>query len=97
MEDKLRALFAEFRIVRSPSPTTLQQDESSDHKERPPGKEEQATDSTQPRMRVDFPRWEEGDPTVWLSHAERYFCYYRTPEASMVDIVAIHREGDAIQ
>ncbi|RZR99704.1 hypothetical protein BHM03_00029311 [Ensete ventricosum] len=45
---------------------------------------------------VDFPRWEEGDTTGWLSRAERYFCYHRTPEASLVDIAVIHLEGDAI-
>ncbi|RWV77547.1 hypothetical protein GW17_00061603 [Ensete ventricosum] len=47
-------------------------------------------------MRVDFPR-REGDLTGWLSYSERYFRYYRTPEASMVDIVVIHLEGDTIQ
>ncbi|RWW06353.1 hypothetical protein GW17_00030327 [Ensete ventricosum] len=46
-------------------------------------------------MRVDFPRWEDGDLTGWLSHAEHYFRYHRMPEASMVDIGAIHLEGDA--
>ncbi|RWW61924.1 hypothetical protein BHE74_00030982 [Ensete ventricosum] len=48
-------------------------------------------------MRVDFPRREEGDLTGWLSYSERYFRYYRTPEASMVDIAVIHLEGDTIQ
>ncbi|RZS14878.1 hypothetical protein BHM03_00046630 [Ensete ventricosum] len=48
-------------------------------------------------MTVDFPRWVEGDPTGWLLHAKRYFRYHRTPEASMVDIAAIHHEGDGIQ
>ncbi|RWW83455.1 hypothetical protein BHE74_00008074 [Ensete ventricosum] len=48
-------------------------------------------------MRVDFPRWEEGDPTGWLSRAECYFRYHRTPMASIVDIATIHLKGDAIQ
>ncbi|RWW62276.1 hypothetical protein BHE74_00030599 [Ensete ventricosum] len=48
-------------------------------------------------MRVDFPRWEDREPTGLLSHAERYFRYHRTPEASMVDLAAIHLEGDTIQ
>ncbi|RZS21742.1 hypothetical protein BHM03_00054425 [Ensete ventricosum] len=68
MKDRLRDLFAEFRIGRSPSPTISQQSKSS---EMPPEKEEQASDVMQPRMRVDFPRWE-GDPTRWLSHAEHW-------------------------
>ncbi|RRT81669.1 hypothetical protein B296_00000082 [Ensete ventricosum] len=94
MEDRLRALFAEFRLGRSPSPTKPKQGESS---ERPTKKEEQATDLMQPRMRVDFPRWEEEDSRGWLSRAERYFRYHQTPEASMVDIAAIHIEEDVIQ
>ncbi|RWW19422.1 hypothetical protein GW17_00016524 [Ensete ventricosum] len=61
-------------------PTKFQQGESS---ERPPDKEEQASDVMQPCMRVDFPRWEEGDLTGWLLRAERYFHYHRTPEAFM--------------
>ncbi|RRT85540.1 hypothetical protein B296_00004171 [Ensete ventricosum] len=81
-------------IGRSPSLTKLQQGESL---ERPSEKEEQASYVMQPCMRVDFPRWEEGDPTGWLSHIERYFRYRRTPKASMVDIVVIYLEGDAIQ
>ncbi|RZR71933.1 hypothetical protein BHM03_00008841 [Ensete ventricosum] len=58
MEDKLRALFAEFRLGRSPSPTRSQQTNSLDRKENPLEKEKQATDSSYPCIRVDFPRWE---------------------------------------
>ncbi|RWW50789.1 hypothetical protein BHE74_00042917 [Ensete ventricosum] len=96
-EDKLCTLFAEFRLARSPSPRRSQRGESSDRKENPPEKEEQATDSSYPRIKVDFPRCEDGDSTGWISPAECYFRYHRTSEASMVDIVAIHLEGDAIQ
>ncbi|RRT64013.1 hypothetical protein B296_00021606 [Ensete ventricosum] len=85
MEDKLRALFIEFRIGRSPCLAKSQQGESS---ERPPETDEQATDSTQPYMRMDFPRWEEGDPTGWLSRTECYFRYHQTPKTSMVNIAA---------
>ena len=48
-------------------------------------------------MRVDFPRWEEGDPIGWISRTERYFQYHKTADASMVKFAAIHLEGDAIQ
>ncbi|RRT72511.1 hypothetical protein BHE74_00031381 [Ensete ventricosum] len=48
-------------------------------------------------MKVDFPRWEEGDPISWASRAELYFRFHRTTDASMVEIAAIHLEGDAIQ
>ncbi|RWV78766.1 hypothetical protein GW17_00060212 [Ensete ventricosum] len=72
LEDKLRALFAEFKIGQPPSPIKSQQGESS---ERPLEKEGQPSDMLQPRMRVDFPRWEEGDSTGWISRIERYFRY----------------------
>ncbi|RRT48357.1 hypothetical protein B296_00053164 [Ensete ventricosum] len=48
-------------------------------------------------IRVDFPGWEDGDPIGCISRVERYFHFHKTPDASMVDIVAIHLEGDAIQ
>ncbi|RWW47287.1 hypothetical protein BHE74_00046739 [Ensete ventricosum] len=97
MEDRLRALITEFRLGRSPSRRRSQRDESSDRKENPPEKEEQATDSSYPRIRVDFPRWEDRDPAGWISHVERYFCYHKTSEASMVDIAVIHLGREVIQ
>ncbi|RRT73119.1 hypothetical protein B296_00009942 [Ensete ventricosum] len=92
LEDKLRALFAKFKIGQPPSPTKFQRGESS---ERPPEKEGQPSDMLQPCMRMDFPRWE-GDPTGWISHTECYFHYYRTSDDSMVDIAVTHLEEDAI-
>ncbi|RRT78990.1 hypothetical protein B296_00024725 [Ensete ventricosum] len=97
MEDRLRTLFKELRLGRSESPKRSQCEESSDHKENQLEKGVQAQDSMFPRIRVDFLRWEDGDPTGWISHVERYFRFYKTQDASMVDIVAIHLEGDAIQ
>ncbi|RRT53501.1 hypothetical protein B296_00002449 [Ensete ventricosum] len=54
MEDKLRALFVGFKLGRSLSPMRSQHGESSDRKENPPEKEEQATELSYQRMRVDF-------------------------------------------
>ncbi|RWW74523.1 hypothetical protein BHE74_00017529 [Ensete ventricosum] len=96
MENKLRALFLEFRLGQSLNPTRSQQGESPDRKGNPPREEEHAMDPTSTH-KVDFPRWEDGDPTGWLSRAELYFHYDRTPEASMVEITTIHLEGDIIQ
>ncbi|RWV78604.1 hypothetical protein GW17_00060399 [Ensete ventricosum] len=48
-------------------------------------------------MKVDFPRWEEADPIGWISSTERYFQFYRTGDATRVEIAAIHLKGDAIQ
>ncbi|RZS11121.1 hypothetical protein BHM03_00042443, partial [Ensete ventricosum] len=61
-----------------------------------PEKEGQPSNMLQPRMRVDFPRWEEGDLAGWISRIERYFCYYRTLDNAMVEISVIHLKGDAI-
>ncbi|RWW01173.1 hypothetical protein BHE74_00045936 [Ensete ventricosum] len=66
IEDKLSALFEEFRLGRSSSPKRSQYGESLDHKENQSEKGDQAQDSTYLRMRVDFPRREEGDPTEWI-------------------------------
>ncbi|RWV94249.1 hypothetical protein GW17_00043230 [Ensete ventricosum] len=59
MEDRLRALFAEFRLGRSSSTRRSQPGESSNCKENPPEKEEQVMDSSYPYIRVDFPQWED--------------------------------------
>ncbi|RWV82587.1 hypothetical protein GW17_00055900 [Ensete ventricosum] len=48
-------------------------------------------------MRVDFPRWEEGDLIGWISCTKCCFRFHRTTDASMVEIAAVHLEGDAIQ
>ncbi|RWW14782.1 hypothetical protein GW17_00021420 [Ensete ventricosum] len=56
MENKLYALFTEFRLGLSPSSTRSQQGESQDCKEKPPEKEEHMTDPASTHMRVDFPR-----------------------------------------
>ncbi|RZR83489.1 hypothetical protein BHM03_00010098 [Ensete ventricosum] len=96
MEDKLSALLAEFSLGRPPSLRRSHQGESSDRRENSQEKGGPMTDPPYPCMRVDFPRWK-GDSTEWISRAKRYFRYHKTPDASMVDIAAIHLEGDAIQ
>ncbi|KAF8405656.1 hypothetical protein HHK36_007732 [Tetracentron sinense] len=50
-----------------------------------------------PCMKLDFPRWDEDDPSGWVSRAERFFRFHRTLEASRVDIASIHLEGEAVQ
>ncbi|RWV83015.1 hypothetical protein GW17_00055434 [Ensete ventricosum] len=97
MEDKLRTLLAKFGLGKPPSPRRSQHDESSDHKENLPERGEHMTNSSYPQMRMDFPRWEDGDPTGWFSCTKRYFHYHRIPEASMVDIATIHLKRDVIQ
>ncbi|RZR91731.1 hypothetical protein BHM03_00019908 [Ensete ventricosum] len=48
-------------------------------------------------MKVDFPKWEEGDLIGWISRAERYVRFYRIADATRVEIAAIHLKGDFIQ
>lgn len=50
-----------------------------------------------PLMRIEFPHWEGGDPTDWVSRAECYFRFHRTPEYIKVKIASIHLDGEAIQ
>ncbi|MUG03554.1 hypothetical protein ECC01_21445 [Bacillus tequilensis] len=94
MEDKIRTLFTELRLGRPLSPKKSYQGESfaQSHQARRDdfqGRGGSMIDPNYPRMRVDFPRWEEGDPIGWISRAERYFRYHKTADASMVKIAAI--------
>ncbi|RZR82692.1 hypothetical protein BHM03_00009169 [Ensete ventricosum] len=97
IEDIIRTLFVEFSLGRPPSPRRSQQGVSLDRKEEFQERGGPMNDPQYPCMRVNFPRWEEGDPIDWISCTERYFRYHKTPDASMVDIATIHLEGDAIQ
>ncbi|RWV96601.1 hypothetical protein GW17_00040674 [Ensete ventricosum] len=95
--EKIQSLFAELSLGRPPSPKKSHQAESSDRRDDFQERGGSMTEPYNPRMRVDFPRWEEGDPIGWISCAERYFQYHKTANASMVEIVTIHLEGDVIQ
>ncbi|RWV94146.1 hypothetical protein GW17_00043338 [Ensete ventricosum] len=66
MKDKLYALFTEFILGRLESSRMSKHDKSSYRKENPIEKEEQVTNSSCPCMRVDFPIWEDRDPTTWI-------------------------------
>ncbi|RWW09676.1 hypothetical protein GW17_00026823 [Ensete ventricosum] len=70
---------------------------NSDQRDDPQEHGHTTSDLNNPRMKVDFPRWEEGDLIRWISCAKRYFRFYRTADATRVEISAIHLEGDAIQ
>ncbi|RZS00301.1 hypothetical protein BHM03_00029977 [Ensete ventricosum] len=97
MGEKIRTIFAELSLGRSPSPKKSHQGESSNRRENSQERGGSITDRYNPRMRVDFPRWEEGDPIGWISCAERYFRFHRIADASIMEITAIHVEGDVIQ
>ena len=48
-------------------------------------------------MKVEFPRWEDGDPTYCISKAENFFCFHKTQEDSKVEMASIQLDVDAIQ
>ncbi|RRT57093.1 hypothetical protein B296_00019309 [Ensete ventricosum] len=52
-------------------------------------------DLNNPYMKVDFPRWEEGEPIGWSS--TRSTIFYSTKPPMPHEIAAIYLEGDAIQ
>ena len=75
MEDKIRTLFTELRLGRPLSRKKSYHGESfaQSHQARRDefqGRGGSTTEPNYPCMRVDFPRWEEGDPIGWISHAE---------------------------
>ncbi|RWW63665.1 hypothetical protein BHE74_00029142 [Ensete ventricosum] len=71
--------------------------ETSDQRDDPQEHGHITSDLNNPCMKVDFPRWEEGDPIGWISRTERYFRFYRIADATRVEIATIHLEGDVIQ
>ncbi|RWV79233.1 hypothetical protein GW17_00059672 [Ensete ventricosum] len=76
MEEKMRSLFAEFSIGRSPSPKKSQQGETSDRRDDPQEHGHIIPDPNISRMKVDFLRCEEGDPIGWIARVEWYFWFY---------------------
>ena len=52
--------------------------------------------SKRPYSKVEFPKYEGGDPRGWILKAEKYFQYYQTPEDLKVDVAAMNREGDVL-
>lgn len=62
------------------------------------GRNYQKRDNGYPRMKVEFPRWEDKDLTGWISRLEIFFFRFcRTPETSKVEIASNQLYGDAIQ
>ncbi|RRT64020.1 hypothetical protein B296_00010059 [Ensete ventricosum] len=84
-------------IGRPSSPRKSQHGETSDRHDDPQEHDHITSDLNNPCMKVDFLRWEEGDPIGWISHTECCFRFYRTVDATRMEIAAIHLKGDAIQ
>ncbi|RWW21340.1 hypothetical protein GW17_00014514 [Ensete ventricosum] len=84
MEDRFQELLHEIRRNRSESPNKAQHGESS--KGSQSEKYDHGQNTGYPRMRVEFPRWEDGNPIGWISCAKKIFRFHRTPEESKVEI-----------
>lgn len=54
------------------------------------------TPSKRPSTKIEFPKFDGGDPRGWILKAEKYFGYYQTPDKLKVDIAAMYLEGDAL-
>ncbi|KAI6694685.1 hypothetical protein NL676_022395 [Syzygium grande] len=49
-----------------------------------------------PYTKMEFPKFEGGDPHGWILKAEKYFRYYEMPDELKVDVAAMYLEGDAL-
>jgi hypothetical protein len=63
----------------------------------PPAARHHSKNPSLSRMKLDFPLWDEDDPSDWVSREERSFRFHGTPEASRVDIASIRLEGEVVQ
>ncbi|XP_042452681.1 uncharacterized protein LOC122037297 [Zingiber officinale] len=50
-----------------------------------------------PRMKVEFPCWENNDPIGWILRAKKYFRFHGTSDNAKVEQASINLEGDVIQ
>ncbi|GAA0156935.1 hypothetical protein LIER_14309 [Lithospermum erythrorhizon] len=46
--------------------------------------------------KIDFPRFERGDPRGWVLKAEKYFRYFQISNEMKVEVTARHIEGDTL-
>lgn len=49
-----------------------------------------------PRTKMEFPKFEGGNPWGWILRAKKYFCYYQTLDDLKEDITVMYLEGDAL-
>lgn len=45
-----------------------------------------------PFTKMEFPKFEGGDPRGWILKAENYICYYQTPDENKVEIASMYRD-----
>ena len=49
-----------------------------------------------PHTKMEFPKYERGDPRGWILKAEKYFQNYQTPNDCKGDVASMYLEGDAL-
>lgn len=47
-------------------------------------------------IRLDFPRFDGGDPSEWILKAQQFFSYFGTPENQKLELASFHMEGKAL-
>ncbi|RWV95392.1 hypothetical protein GW17_00041990 [Ensete ventricosum] len=97
MKERLQELFSEFKRSLLDSPNKSQYDESSNLNGSQSEKYDQKQDTGYPSIRVEFPRWEDGDLTSWISRAEKFIHFHRTLEESKVEVALNQLDGDTIR
>ncbi|RRT71880.1 hypothetical protein B296_00008618 [Ensete ventricosum] len=95
IEDRFQELLYEFKRSRLDSLSRTQHGES--FKGSRFDKYDHGQDTRYTRMRVEFSRWKDGDPIDWISRAEKFFHFHKTPKESMVEIASSQLKGDVIQ
>ncbi|RZR74099.1 hypothetical protein BHM03_00032151 [Ensete ventricosum] len=95
MEDRFQELLREIRRSRSESLNKTQHGES--FKWSRSEKYDHGQDTRYTCMRMEFHRWEDRDLISWISRAEKFFHFHRTPEESTVEIASTQLEGDVIK
>lgn len=48
------------------------------------------------RAKIDFPKFEKGDPHGWFLKAEKYFRYFEVPNDVKVETAVMHLEDNAL-
>jgi hypothetical protein len=56
----------------------------------PPAAHHHNQNHSLPHMKLNFPKWDEDDPSGWVLRAYQFFHFHGMPEASRVDIASIH-------
>ena len=100
IENRLQETLHDFKKSLLEHFRKFQQDGSSSstlHRYGNTGKGPQDYDTNYSYIKVEFLRWEDGDPTSWIFKAENFFSFHRTPKESKVEVALIQLDGDVIQ